>query len=67
MFQICLLLGLFLSTTQENHPENCLPNVDTSSTKYTSGVINGICTMCSDGINSSMYPVSTHYEPTATQ
>lgn len=54
-----------MPTTQENHPENCLPNVDTSSTEYTSGVISASCTMCSGGINSFMYTVSACYEPTA--
>lgn len=54
-----------MPTTQENHPENCLPNVDTSSTEYTSGVISASCAMCSGGINSFMYTVSARYKPTA--
>lgn len=54
-----------MPTTQENHPENCLPNVDSSSTEYTSGVISASCTMCCGGINSFMYTVRACYEPTA--
>lgn len=54
-----------MSTTHENHPENRLPSVDTSSTEYTSGVISATWTMCSDGINSFMYTVNARYELTA--
>lgn len=42
-----------MPTTQEIHPENCLPNVDTSSTEYTSGVISASCTCVAMGLTHS--------------